>query len=148
MRYLAIALLTIMLVSCSRTGVVPKVSEDKVREYSVAAVALSDFSIKIVAYYRSKNESVPGDFDTSNFFALLQTIYPDQNRVNSIKGNYRVSVRPLDGGYSVMLCDPRTDRKIMEDFSCHVSRVELRSWESDVVSPCVFENNWKAYCEP
>jgi hypothetical protein len=146
MRRFVIVLLAVSLAGCAHSGVSSKTTEEKVREYSAAAVTLSDFSMKIVAYYESKNARVPSDFDKDKFFALLEDIYPDQNRVKSIKDNYRVSVRPLDGGYSVMLCDPKTDRKIMEDFSCHVNRVDLRSWESDVATTCTFEDNWKSYC--
>ena len=103
--------------------------------------------MKIVAYYQSQNLSLPEDFDTRQFFALLQKIYPDQPGVASIQNNYRVSVRRLDGGYSVMICDPKTYQKIMEDLSCHLNRVEIRSWESPTPGECVFENNWKPYCD-
>jgi hypothetical protein len=108
---------------------------------------LSDFSMKIVGYYQSQNLTIPKDFDTKQFFSLLEKIYQDQSSVKHIQNNYRVFVRPIDGGYSVMLCDPKTDRKIMEDLSCHVNRVEIRSWESNVPAPCVCEGNWKQYCE-
>ncbi|MGO9415096.1 MAG: hypothetical protein ACLP51_08155 [Syntrophobacteraceae bacterium] len=122
-------------------------SEEKAREYASTAVTLSDFSMKIVAYYESRNLSVPGNFDTQQFFVLLEKIYPDQSRVKAIQNNFKVSVRSLDKGYSVMLCDLKTNQKIMEDLSCHLDRVEIRSWESPIVSPCVFENNWKSYCQ-
>ncbi len=117
------------------------------KEYSATAISLSDFSMKTVAYYQSQNLPIPNDFDASQFFALLQRIYPDQSRVNFVQSNYKVSVRPLDGGYSVMLCDPQTNRKIMEDLSCHLDRVEIRSWDSGTESPCVFESNWNPYCQ-
>jgi hypothetical protein len=67
--------------------------------------------------------------------------------VSFVQNNYKVSVRPLNGGYSAMLCDPQTDRKVMEDLSCHLDRVEIRSWENDTPVPCVFESKWKPYCE-
>ena len=147
MRRFALLLLAIGLMSCGHTGAFSKATGEDHREYAAAAVTLSDFSMKIVAYYQLKNAPIPNDFDKDRFFALLLDIYPDQDRVRSIKNNYRVSVRPLGRGYSVMLCDPGTNRKIMEDFSCHVNRVELRSWESDAATACVFEDNWKPYCE-
>lgn len=140
-------LLVFVVLGCVHNGAFSMSSEEKAREYSSTAVTLSDFSIKIVAYYQSQNLSIPEDFDTQKFFALLKKIYPDQSRVKFIQNNYRVSVRSLDGGYSVRLCDPKTDRKIMEDLSCHVDRVEIRSWESNVAAPCVCEENWKPYCE-
>jgi len=147
MRQFAVILLTFVLLSCSYNGASSMSSEEKAREYASTAVTLSDFSMKIVAYYESRNRSVPENFDTQQFLGLLEKIYPDQSRVKTIQNNYRVSVRSLDGGYSVMLCDPKTNQKIMEDLSCHMDRVEIRSWENPIVSPCVFENNWKSYCQ-
>jgi hypothetical protein len=146
MKRFVILFLAMSLAGCAHSGVSSKTTEEKDREYSAAAVTLSDLSMKIVAYYESKDVAVPGDFDVDKFFALLENIYPDKNRVKSIKNNYHVSVRPIDGGYSVMLCDPTTDRKIMEAFSCHVNRVDVRSWQSDVATPCTFEDNWQSHC--
>jgi hypothetical protein len=146
MRRFVILLLAVSLAGCTYAGKSSKTTEEEARAYSAATVTLSDFSMKIVAYYQSNSMPIPGDFDSDRFFALLRDVYPDKDRVESIKGNYRVSVRPLDGGYSVILCDPKSDRKIMEDFSCHVNRVELRSWESDAVTRCTFEDNWRSYC--
>jgi hypothetical protein len=144
MRPLAIALLGIVLMSCTHATILSGPTE---RDYSAAAITLPDFSAKIMGSFQSRGLAIPNDFDAQKYFVLLQQIYPDQSRVKSIQDNYRVSVRPLDGGYSVMLCDLKTDRKIMEDMSCHTSRVELRSWESDSIAPCVFEKNWQPYCE-
>jgi hypothetical protein len=147
MKKFVVFLLVFVVLGCAHNGAFSMSSEEKAHEYSSTAVTLSDFSMKIVAYYQSQNLSVPKNFDTQQFFALLKKIYPDQSKVESIQNNYRVSVRSLDGGYSVMLCDLKTDEKIMEDLSCHLDRVEIRSWESTVVSPCVFESNWRSYCE-
>ena len=147
MKKFGAVLLVFVLLGCVHNGTSSMPSEEKVREYSSAAVTLSDFSMKIVAYYQSQNLSVPKDFDTQQFFTLLEKIYPDQSRVKFIQNNYQVSVRSLNGGYSVMLCDPKTNQKIMEDLSCHLDRVEIRSWESTTSNQCVFENNWKPYCE-
>ena len=147
MRHCAIILAALVFVACSTSAVVSKPTEEEARAYSAAAVTLSDFSMEIVAHYQSTRTSVPEDFDAGKFFAVLEDIYRDKARIRSIKDNYHVSVRPLDGGYSVMLCDPRTERKIMEDFSCTLTKVDVMSWESDVPVPCVFENDWKKYCE-
>jgi hypothetical protein len=144
MRRLAITLLIVTLISC--TSQVP--SEQKIKEYSSTAVSLSDFSMKIFAHYGALNLPIPHDFNAKQFFSLLGEIYPDQTRVNFVKNNYKVLVRPLvSKGYSVMLCDPKTDNKIMEDFSCHLNRVEIQSWESNEHHQCSFESNWKSYCE-
>ena len=147
MRRFVGSFLIITLVACGSSCASPGSVESKTAAYSAAAVSLSDFSMKIASYNAKQNTSVPADFDAKQFFTLLEKIYPDQSRVRAVKENYRVSVRPLDGGYSVMLCDPNADRKIMEDLSCHLDRVEIRSWESGADTPCVFESNWKPYCQ-
>ncbi|MGD0236163.1 MAG: hypothetical protein ABSC55_16710 [Syntrophorhabdales bacterium] len=147
MRSLAIALLVATILGCAHTGAVSVPGEEKAKEYSTTAVSLSDFSMKIIAYYQSQNLPIPNDFDATQFFALLEKIYPDQPRVQAVRNSYRVSVHPIDGGYSVMLCDPQTDRKIMEDLSCHLDRVEIRSWESGEPVPCAFDASWKPRCE-
>lgn len=144
MKQLAVFLMIFMLLGCSHNDSSSMSGEEKARAYDSAAVTLSDFSMKIMGHL---NFSVPETFDTQQFFVLLEKIYPDQSRVKTIQNNYRVFVRSLDGGYSVMLCDPKTNQKIMEDLSCHMDRVEIRSWENPIVSPCVFENNWKSYCQ-
>jgi hypothetical protein len=147
MKRFAVIIVIVTLFGCAHNGAAPTPSEGDVKEYSATAISLSDFSMKTVAYYQSRNLPIPVDFDARQFFALLKEIYPDQSRVSFVQSNYKVSVRPLDGGYSAMLCDPQTNRKIMEDLSCHLDRVEIRSWQSGVESPCVFESNWKPYCQ-
>jgi hypothetical protein len=140
-------LLVFGLVCCSFNRGSSLSSEESARKYTEGAITLSDFSMKITAHYRSQHLSVPSDFDTHQFFTLLEKIYPDQGRVRFIRDNYRVFVRNLDGGYSAMLCDQETNRKIMEDLSCHLNRVEIRSWEKPTYGKCVFEKNWKPFCE-
>lgn len=147
MKKFASVFLIFVLLGCAHNGAFSMSSEEKVPEYSSTAVTLSDFSMKIVAYYEQKSLPIPADFDAPKFFELLLQIYPDQSRVDLVQNNYRISVRPIDSGYSVMLCDLKTGRKIMEDLSCHLNRVEIRSWENAEISPCVFESNWKPYCE-
>jgi hypothetical protein len=130
--------------ACSTIG--PS-GEDMEKQYSKTATTLSDFSYKIVGYYEEQKLSIPKDFDTKQFFVVLEKKYPDQARVKDIRDGYKVSVRSVDGGYSVMLCDPKTDVKIMEDLSCHVDHVEIKSWQSGLPATCDFESDWKQYCE-
>jgi len=147
MKQFVTILVAIILFGCSHHCRYPLSSDEDARECAATAVTLSDFSMKIVGYYQSQNLTMPEDFDKKQFFALLEKIYPDQTRVTSIRDNYLVSVRSLNGGYSVMLCDPTSNQKIMEDLSCHLNRVEIRSWENPSPSQCFFENNWKPFCE-
>ncbi|MGO9138756.1 MAG: hypothetical protein ACLP9S_02675 [Syntrophales bacterium] len=148
MRRFALTLTIVVLLGCVSNRALSASDEEKMREYSATAITLSDFSMKIVGYYQAQKLSVPKDFDTKQFFDVLEKIYSDQSRVKHIHESYKVSVRPLDGGfYSVMLCDPKTDVKIMEDLSCHLNRVEIKSWENNAGAQCIFEINWKPYCE-
>jgi hypothetical protein len=148
MRRFAGIFIIIALIGCVHHGAPSTSNEEKAREYSAASITLSDFSMKIVGYYEAQQLSIPKDFDAKQFFDVLEKKYPDQSRVKHIKESYKVSVRPLDGGfYSVMLCDPKTDVKIMEDISCHLNRVEISPWENNGSGACVFESNWKPYCD-
>lgn len=146
---ITITILVINIFGCVDLYTTHVPSEGNVKEYSTTAIWLSDFSMTIAGYYETQSLSVPKDFDKKQFFDVLEKKYPDQSHVKYVKENYSVSVRPLEGNYySVMLCDPKTNRKIMEDLSCHLDRVEIRSWESsNADSQCVFESNWKLFCE-
>lgn len=147
MKRFVIVFLVVAFLGCTSDGVFSRSDEDQDERYSATAITLSDFSIKITAYYQKQGLSVPGDFNETQFFALLESIYPDQSRVQAVRDEYRISVRPLNGGYSVILCDMEADRKIMEDFTCHLNRVELLSWKSGPAIPCVFEGNWEPLCK-
>lgn len=60
---------------------------------------------------------------------------------------YSVSVRMINGMFSVMLCDNENKIKAMEDFSCNEQAVEIRSFEIDPKAPCKFEDNWQEKIE-
>jgi hypothetical protein len=146
-KHFVVIFIMCLLLGCSHNSALTRYDEDRDREYSATAITLSDFSMKIISNYQVQNIPVPTNFETQQFFDLLKKIYPDQSKVSSIQSNYSVSVHSLDGGYSVMLCDLKTNHKIMEDLSCHLDRVEILSWKSSIAGPCEFENNWKQYCE-
>ncbi len=144
MRQLFILLLAFVLFSCSH-NYSPSMSDgQKAHVYDSAAVTLSDFSMKIMGYL---NFSVPKDFTAKQFFGILAKVYPDKSRVKYIQDNYQVFVRNLNSeNFSVMLCDPKTGQKILEDLSCHLDRVEIQSWK-ETTSQCAFTNDWKSHCE-
>ena len=139
-------LLVVVIISGACMTIKPS-KEDMDRQHSAAAIILSDFSYKITGYYQEQGLEIPKNFDVSQFFNVLEKKYPDQTNVKYVRRVYKVFVRPFEGGYSVMLCDPETNEKVMEDFSCHLSRLEIRSWQSDSQAKCEFETNWKKYCE-
>ena len=147
MKKIVAFLLVFAVLGCAHSGVSSMSAEEKDRAYSPVAETLSDFSKKIVGYYESQNRPVPADFDAQLFFAILKEIYPDPSKVESIQKDYRVSARSVDGSFSVMLCDPQADQKIMEDLSCRLDRVEIRSWQKSETVPCAFETDWTFYCK-
>jgi hypothetical protein len=56
---------------------------------------------------------------------------------------YSVQARKLNTMFSVMLCDKYEALKIMEDFSCNESTVEIVSYQDETMTPCMFEAKWK-----
>jgi hypothetical protein len=144
MRRFIIILIVMFFAGC--TSLTP--NERRVREYSSTAITLSDFSMKITAYYGAHNATIPKNFDANQFFNVLEKVYPDQSRVRFIKQNYKVSARYLEGNlYSVMLCEPENDVKIMEDINCHLNYVEIQPWKTGSNEKCLPEDNWESYCQ-
>jgi len=142
---LALVLSVLMLLNgcsyiCSNKGYTEK--------YSQAETSLSDFSKKVIGHYSELNIDIPETFDGAEFIRVLEQIYPDKSHVESIKNNYKVLARRLDANnYSVVLCDPKTGNKIMEDLSLSMSRVECDYWKKGLVLPCEFEKDWHKNCE-
>jgi hypothetical protein len=124
-----------------------KDDEEKTQEYSKLEIILSDFSKKIIAYYERQNIPIPKDFNEKQFIEVLEEVYPDQTKVELIKKDFKIRARSLDNNYSVVLCDPDTGSKLMEDLSCHTTHVEIRFWDKEGAYPCTFEENWEAYCK-
>ncbi len=142
-----IFLLLVVVIFSGACMTIKPSKEDMDKQHSATAIMLSDFSYKIVGYYQDNKLNIPNDIDSSQFFEVLEKKYPDQTKVQYVRNTYKVFVRPIEAGYSVMLCNPETNAKVMEDLSCHLSRVEIRSWQSDSQAKCEFETNWKKYCE-
>ena len=124
-----------------------KDNEDTERKYSKIEIILSDFSKKITAYYAKNNVLIPKDFDEKQFIEVLEKVYPDQNKVELIKKNFKIKAHSIDNNYSVVLCDPDTGNKLMEDLSCHITHVEIRFWDKKGTYHCTFEENWGVYCK-
>jgi hypothetical protein len=139
---LLVALL--FLYGCSH--ICAKNDKNKEMECSKIETILSDFSKKIIAYYDKKNIPIPKDFDEKQIIEVLEKEYPDQTKVKLIKSNFKIKARSIDNSYSVVLCEPNTGNKLMEDLGCHTTHVELRFWDKESTYPCTFEENWGSYC--
>lgn len=124
-----------------------KDDEEKAQEYSKLEIILSDFSKKIIAYYERQNIPIPKDFNEKQFIEVLEEVYPDQTKVELIKKDFKIRAHSIDNNYSVVLCDPDTGSKLMEDLSYHTTHVEIRFWDKEGTYPCTFEENWEAYCK-
>jgi hypothetical protein len=137
----------LILQGCSLVGLKTSSDEDKVRAYSKTEILLSDFSKKITAYYEKQGLSIPTDFDEKMFIEVLKKTYPDQSKVEFIRDSYKIRAHSIENEYSVMLCDSITDKKLMEDFSCDLSNVEIRYWDKEDFHPCKLEEDWRNYCK-
>jgi|SRR3972149_3514734 len=144
-RRLSIVLTTVILFAGCSYFI--KNNSNKASQYSKTEVILSDFSKKIVAYYERQNQSLPEDFDERQFIEVLKKVYPDQSKVEMIKRDFKIKAHTIDHNYSVVLCDPNTDAKLMEDLSCTLNRVDIRFWDKESTSTCEFEENWELYCK-
>ena len=100
-------------------------NNDKAKYYGKVEMLMIDFSKKIKAHYRSQGLKIPHDFDEKQFIAVLKEVYPDQDKVKFIQENFNIKARAINGNYAVILCDRETQKKILEDLSCHLQRVSL-----------------------
>ena len=140
-------LLVIFLLFAGCSYIYVKNDEGKVREYSKIEIILSDFSKKVTAYYEKQNISIPKDFDERQFIEVLEKVYPDQDKVELIKKNFKIKAHSIDNSYSVVLCNSDTGNKLMEDLSCTLSKVDIRFWDKEGTYFCTFEENWERYCK-
>lgn len=148
MRKISIVLLIfIVFYGCSFGNIYAKDDEDKAKEYSKIEILLSDFSKKITAHYAKQNLFIPKDFDEKQFIEVLEKTYPDQSKVELIKKNFKIKAHSVDNIYSVILCNPDTDNKLMEDLSCTLNKVDIRFWDKEGTHPCIFEENSELYCK-
>jgi hypothetical protein len=146
----SILVLLLFICACSVATSSARDDEKRAKQYSQVEIMLSDFSKKITGYYAGRNQPIPQDFDSNKFIAILEQIYLNKDKVKLVKSSYKISVRHVDNGYSVMLCDPDTDNKLMEDIAstdCSLSKVEIRFWDKKGAQSCTFEDNWPRYCK-
>jgi len=147
MKRAPLLLLAVALWGCSISSLFAREGEEKERKFSALEVTLSDMSKKITGYYGEQGQPIPPEFDEKVFIALLEKIYPDREKVEKIKEEYRIKARTIGPGYSVVLCDRESGNKLLEDISCTLSKVDIRYWDKDETVACEFEGDWRKYCE-
>lgn len=123
-------------------------NKDKTESYySDVELLMANFSMQITSYYAKNSQGVvPDSFDGDEFVKMLQNIYPEKSKVELIKNNFKIKAKSLGKYYSVVLCDPSTNKKILEDFSCTLTRVDIRYWDKPDDYSCDFDINYKKYC--
>ncbi len=118
--------------------------EDKEIIYAPVEASLCHINQKVASHYLAS--SIPEGFDEQQYKnAVMEVCYQSPNckiQAEAIFNSYKLRARKIDDMFSVMLCDSTTSQKVMEDFSCNNTRVEVRSWRQDDSVPCEFERDW------
>ena len=146
-KYLVLAAAALILWGCAPAAVCSRGGI----EYEGACVRTesmpSECSRKVTVYFIKKNQAVPKDFDGDQFIRIVAEVLPDHFQVESLRSNFKVMARPLDKGFSVMLCTPDGNNKLFEDFNCTPERVDLVRWDKKGPYPCEFEKNPERFCQ-
>ncbi len=125
--------------------------EARQAKFSRLEQKLVEFS-KAVNAYNAQQGGIAGTFSQQALFAALDAIYPsgpNRKAARDLRKDYTVKARPIAGGfYSVVVCDPVTGGKLLEDVSCKTTRVEVRLWDKEGATACDFVPDVAAYCEP
>ncbi len=125
----------------------------KIEKYTPVQQSLSYLTQKVEGYY-DKNQ-ITKDFNEVQYMKALEERcyqFPTcKARVDDLLNFYELKARSVDDGIiTVMLCEKESHNKVMEDFSCDNSRVEVRSWERETPEKCDFETQWgdviNTYC--
>lgn len=117
--------------------------------HSAAAGFIPILNQKVAGYFLV--QGVPSDFKVDDYRkALEETCHLSpvlQKQVALIFDHYEVFPRKVGEGFSVMYCDREKKTKIMEDFSCNVTCVEVKSYKISNSVTCQFEKDWQSIVE-
>lgn len=139
---LSALILAAILVGCS-TGI----AAQKDNPAAIGAF-LTELNQKVTGYMYGQD--IPADFDIAQYKEIVFKVcdHPAcQEKSAALFNDYEIKARKVDGFFSVMLCDPDTRNKVMEDYSCNNMKVEVRSWEAQTPEDCRFAENWQEIYE-
>ena len=127
--------------------------EKKEKIYAPIESSLFQLNQKVSSHYLVSG--IPDGLDERQYKnAVTDVCYTNPNckaKAEEIFNSFILRVHKIDDMFSVMLCDINTSVKIMEDFSCNNTRVEIRNWKQIDASSCDFEKDWirikKEYCD-
>jgi hypothetical protein len=123
--------------------------EKERKTYSSLESAIVDLSQKVVGYLLENDAKPSMDF-TEKYIEIVSSAYPGgsgKEKLDTVFSIGELKARGLGDEFSVMLCG-NDGRKILEDFSCSLMRVEVQNWKQSQGAPCEFEKNWQDYCGP
>lgn len=141
LRHLLLLLSLFTVISCA--PITQKAGKDDAI-YAPIASSLCFINQKVDGHFLVSG--IPDNFNEAEYKKAVQDVcYPIaacKAQAQEIFDNYGIRARRIDDMFSIMLCDKEMKNKIMEDFSCNNTRVEIRSWKSVDPMPCSFEDKW------
>jgi hypothetical protein len=109
---------------------------------NAAAGIIPFLNQKVSGYYAVSG--IPENFSLQDYKkALEKTCYSSpacKKQAEAIFKQYNISVEKLGIYFRVLYCDPEKTRKIMEDFSCNSTCVEIKTYKISDTASCSFEN--------
>ena len=137
-----IVILLLAFISCVHATESVEKKEDI---YAPVEASLTHINQKVTSHFLISG--IPDGFNEARFKAAVEEVCHSnpvcKSRAETIFNSYGVDARKIDDMFSVMLCDKEMKWKIMEDFSCNNTRVEVQSWRMPNKVPCRFEDNWQ-----
>jgi len=113
----------------------------KEKMYAPVEASLCNINQKVTGYFLEVG--IPDVLDRDKYVNAVEKIcFPNpycKSQAEGILNAFEVIPRQIDGMFAVMLCDKEFNFKVMEDFSCNNSRVEVQTWRQGDNVPCDFE---------
>ncbi len=116
------------------------------KHHAPAAAFVPLLNQKVEAYFLVKG--IPSDFTFSDYKkALEEKCFPFpacRQQAEELFNRYEIVPRKIGDGFSVLYCDKGTKTKVMEDFSCNSTCVEVQTFKTSESTPCLHETDWQA----
>ncbi len=139
MRLTTLSLVLILFLAGCSTGI----ASQKDNPAAISSF-LTELNQKVKGYMYGQD--IPDSFDIVQYREIISKLcdHPDcKRKSDALFDGYDVKAKKVNGFFSVLLCSPETQKKIMEDYSCNNLKVEIRSWEEPTSEDCRFADNWQ-----
>ncbi len=141
MRFLVFTL-SILFVGCVYAA---ESIEKKESIYAPVEASLCQINQKVASHYLVSG--IPEGFNEAQYKAAVKEVCRTNpeclSKAKEIFDSYGVDARRVDDMFTVMLCDKGKKWKVMEDFSCDNTKVEIHSWQEADKVRCEFEGDWE-----